>query len=548
MIDILVNLLIIFFTYILIFSIYYAVTVVSCRNITRFVRRFKFASCVPNNIAVIVYVDNQNTNISSLLEMLNKQEYQKENYQTHIILDGCNDELGNMLEFIGGAKVYRLGDENFPLGKNEAINFVIESLLIDRLNINAFVFLNPNYKVSEKFLSSVNVGLLNNDIITGMTQIDYAHKDKLSFIEKINIVYKNYQNRILNFGRSVLGLISPIDSNLCAIKKEVFEKIGYVDFETSYNELSYTLSLTKEKLYSIFNPCIMALVNVENYNEKNVSLLFRFELFIKYFKSIFNTNHKFVEFQMSLLHPNFILLILMYVSVFIFSYVYYFFYDFKIVVYVGLFLALTFFVSLIIAKFSLREVYLLSFKPFIPFIRLFSYIFKFEKIIKFNKKTQSSVINREKITVDVIVTDGRNNLECFLDLIQEDGMSKVVFRFKNKKYTSSTFLRMYDAVKDITDKLEDHGFKLKICQNCIHFKPEIDGSINMVKGFCTRKVNESEEQSSKESLALELSDNNNDQLLNNKKVLWFCCKYFVPNDVNKLIDLNEFKNQKNLNE
>ena len=43
---------------------------------------------------------------------------------------------------------------------------------------------------------------------------------------------------------------------------------------------------------------------------------------------------------------------------------------------------------------------------------------------------------------------------------------------------------MVDAIKELSQKLNDYGLALKICQNCRHFQPVVDGSTNMVKGNC----------------------------------------------------------------
>ncbi|UKI41897.1 MAG: hypothetical protein L6V95_02405 [Candidatus Melainabacteria bacterium] len=61
--------------------------------------------------------------------------------------------------------------------------------------------------------------------------------------------------------------------------------------------------------------------------------------------------------------------------------------------------------------------------------------------------------------VNAVVSDGRIELNCELDLIQEDGMSKVVFKFKQKKYETDSFLRMYDAIADITKKIKNTRFQ-----------------------------------------------------------------------------------------
>ena len=46
---------------------------------------------------------------------------------------------------------------------------------------------------------------------------------------------------------------------------------------------------------------------------------------------------------------------------------------------------------------------------------------------------------------------------------------------------------MVDAINELTKKLTDYGFVLKVCQCCSHFTSNIDGSTNMVKGFCNNQ-------------------------------------------------------------
>ena len=43
---------------------------------------------------------------------------------------------------------------------------------------------------------------------------------------------------------------------------------------------------------------------------------------------------------------------------------------------------------------------------------------------------------------------------------------------------------MIDALQELKTKLDDYGFVLRICSCCTHFTPNVDGSTNMLKGFC----------------------------------------------------------------
>ena len=93
--------------------------------------------------------------------------------------------------------------------------------------------------------------------------------------------------------------------------------------------------------------------------------------------------------------------------------------------------------------------------------------------------------NVQKFDVDVVVTTSRNsNLNCKMQFISENGLAKIRFIYKNKKFTTASHLRMIDALQELKTKLDDYGFILRICSCCTHFKPCIDGSTNMLKGFC----------------------------------------------------------------
>ena len=89
------------------------------------------------------------------------------------------------------------------------------------------------------------------------------------------------------------------------------------------------------------------------------------------------------------------------------------------------------------------------------------------------------------MVTNIIVTDGRRDFQCQLELISDDGLARVRFINKGKTYTTkNNHLRMVDAIRELTEKLADYGLSLKICQCCKYFQPLIDGSTNMVKGCC----------------------------------------------------------------
>jgi len=103
-------------------------------------------------------------------------------------------------------------------------------------------------------------------------------------------------------------------------------------------------------------------------------------------------------------------------------------------------------------------------------------------------KNRNKKHNIEKMVTDAIVTDGKRDYPCKLELISDDGLARVKFINKGKSYTTkNNHLRMVDALRELSQKLNDYGLALKICQGCRHYQAVVDGSTNMVKGNCRCK-------------------------------------------------------------
>ena len=125
--SLLLLILLCFFLYIAIFTIYFSIVVAASMIKTK-KKSLNDERKEYKNLIVIIYSHNNEKTIVNLLEQLNKQDYPKGNYQTHIILDNCSDNSSNKLEFVGGAKLWRLTDDA-PLGRDKAISWLLENLL-----------------------------------------------------------------------------------------------------------------------------------------------------------------------------------------------------------------------------------------------------------------------------------------------------------------------------------------------------------------------------------------------------------------------------------
>ena len=522
MINLLSILLALLLLYVSVYSVYFLFCVFFSSKSKRFLRRQKYNAAVePINLITIIYARNNESTIVPLLEALNKQNYPKENYQTHIILDHCTDNSSNILEFIGGAKIWRVG-EKAPVGKDEAISWILEGLLSYQ-NVDAFVFLSADRYIDENFLASVNANLSNEKVVVGST--DYLVRTK-SFVNAIKTTHHSYIDRVHHCSRSLMGLASVIDTDIFVIRKDVLDSIKCVDFKDLNSELKYTTLLVRNGFIPKYSPLIKTYTSIDNYKDRTPSISFKISLFWNCLSLLIKSKLKFAEFLMNILSPNFWFLFLIYAGLLSFTNTFeltsFPIINFNVVFFFFSILIIAFGVSLYTSKIGVKNIgYLISY-PVYSLCKLALHI-PIVSVIS-DKLTQKFVDEEKEIsTVDVCVTDGKNNLACKLDLISECGLVKAVFRFKKKKFSSSSQIRMIDALKEVLDKLNEHGFRIKICQSCGYFNLKMDGSTNMVKGYCNRCVVQKEAEEPLDT------------------ILWNSCSYYVPQEVNKIIDLNSFR-------
>lgn len=505
-----------FFLYAAIFIIYFTVIVLSVlfnikRKSTNNIRReYK-------NIIVAIYSHNDEKTIVNLLEQLNKQDYPKGNYQTHIILDNCTDDSSNRLEFVGGAKLWRLTDDA-PLGRDKATSWLLENLMSFK-KVDAYVFLNANRMVKSDFLSNVNEALQENDVIVGSTEIfleDAEYKDKVW--SNVN----DYNANIMKSGRSNLGLAVPIDSDITVIKHEVLEKVQCIDFKDANSELKYSFLLTSVNYVPKFVPEVKTYVSSNDYLVRRPDFSFKMSLFFHCLNLKALSNLRFAEFLFSLFKPNPIILISMLLIVGTYSFNYYFLFDFPWSVFFAVVLVIVFSLSVYKSNIVIQSLVYLAACPFYTLAKTIGDMTFINKLFKFFKRKEQQDI--ETISVPVNVTNGRNVFPCTLELVSDNGFKKAVFHYKNKKQeTQQSYVRMCDAVKNISDILEQHGFRMKICQSCAYFAPKIDGTNNMVKGYCNKKA---------------VDDPNFVELP--ETLLWSTCEYFIPQEVNNVIDISSY--------
>lgn len=435
-----------------------------------------------NNLCIIIYSHNDGIKLENLIRQLKEQDYGAQNFSTYLILDNCSDNSETIFANDLFLQVFSIKDQG-TIGKDQAISILLEKLSAIQ-NCNAYVFLDANRNIDKDFLASVNNSLLTSPVISGATILT---GENLNLRQKIKVTFHKYYTNFLQTSRSLMGLATIIDSDMLVMRQDLMEKIGCIDFQNINAELKYSLLLSKIGHKCTFNPNVKTYINVDDFNLRIPSLSARLSLFKSCFTQLFTTNFIFTEHALSLLTPNVLLLMIGYIYLLKYSFNYYFIVDFSIVLVSFCVLILGFSISLLNSGLRSKEYLYLFLYPIYSIGHIFRNFPVCRKIRNSISGRKELAANTEKLTVEVSVTDGKNIIPCKLELISENGLAKVVFMFKTKKFTTKTHLRMVDAITELTKKLDDYGFVLKICQCCSSFTPNIDGSTNMVKGFCNHK-------------------------------------------------------------
>lgn len=471
------------YIYIAVYSVYFLILSVKNLNDKKFRIQLRYNDkSYKNSLCVVIYSHNNEISLENLVKQLKKQDYPNESFSTYVILDNCSDNSEKLFANDNFAQIINIKDQG-TIGKDQAISILLEKLSAVQ-NCNAYVFLDANRCVDTDFLSTVNSALIDAPVVSGSTVL---LGENLNLRQKIKSTFHKYYTNFILKSRSLLGLATTIDSDILVMRQDLMEKIGCVDFQNINTELKYSLLLSKIGCKCVFNPNIKTYINVDEFDLRIPSLSTRLSLFKSCFTQIWSKNFAFNEHALSLLTPNVLLLLISYWYLLKHSFKYYFIVDFSVVLLSFVALVLGFVISLLNSKLTTKDFGYLFLYPIYSFGHVFKNFPLCRKIHnKFSGREISSV-DSEQLTVDVNVTDGKNIIPCKLELISENGLAKVKFMFKNKKFVTSTHLRMVDAISELVQKLSDYGFVLKVCQCCSSFSPDIDGSTNMVKGFCNHE-------------------------------------------------------------
>ncbi len=470
----------ILYLYIAIYTFYFLALAVRNLNDGKFKIERKYALHEEkDNLAVVIYAHNNKDNLEKLIHQLKMQDYPIANFKVFLILDNSTDgsqELYRNDNFIHVINIKDVG----TVGKDQAISLLLEQLSKDDY-IDSFVFIDADRGISPNFLSTINAALVRSSVLSGETIID---TDNLGPVDKIKAAYQKYHMNFIRRARSLFGLASAADSGVFIVKKEIVTQIGDVDFKDINTELKYSLLLSKIKYPCTFNPNIQTIADSTSYVFRKPRFSTRLDLFRNALPQIFGKNFVFSEHVLSLIYPNIWTLLIGYAIILKHSYSSFFFVDFKLVVFTFILLIIGFALSLIDAKLTPKEIVRLCLYPVYSLCHITKNFPPVRMLVNKIRNREDLPQNTEKFDVDVVVTTNKSNLNCKLQFISENGLAKIRFMYKNKKFTTQSHLRMIDALQELKMKLDDYGFILRICSCCTHYSPCIDGSTNMLKGFC----------------------------------------------------------------
>ena len=465
------------YLYITFFTIYLVILAfVSMKPERKF--RDKYTS-KDSNLCVVVYATGVTDTLENLIKQLKNQNYPKQNYTIYTILDKCENVSEVTLQSDLNVNVINI-DNLEPIGKSQAYSIIAEKLH-DIKDLDAYVFLDSKNYVDADFLANANFYLTKYDVFNPV--VNYLPQDdELKFWENVRSAYSRYVSKFIYNSRSRLGLTNILNTDSFVIKKELLNRIASFDFRDLISEVEYTLKLAKENVQVALVDELRVYTCIENFNFRIPSLSKRLSIF--WDEIIKSDTIMAREFLLSLASPNWLVTLLGYFIILKHSYIFPFWVDFSTILISFVVFMIAFCASLLNTKLYSKEYLYLMLYPLHSIAHMvynFPPIRGVRNLIK--NTTRKHVI--EKMTTNAIVTDGVREYPCQLDLISDDGLARVTFINKGKRYTTkNNHLRMIDAVRELTTKLADYGMTLKVCQCCKYFQPVVDGSTNMVKGCC----------------------------------------------------------------
>jgi len=462
--------------------------------------RYKYNPAKFNqNFNIVIYSHNSEESVVELLENLKKQDYPREKIKINIILDNCTDNSSNLLEILGGAKIWRITTENKPLGRNAAIEWFLDKVLASE-NTNAFIFLDAQNRINPYLLGNINNAIGEFPVVVGRIR----RQSDNTILSVIMDIYEKLNYGINFKARSMTGLSNFISTQILVIRQEILEKVRFINIPDKNPEMIYSLMLAKANIPMVYSDEV-SVFRREDYtvksflSEKHKEFIEKIKTFKQGLKLLkMPAPLKSKELLLSLIYPNDTIMVLMFCVLAIFSLKTDFIIGAKYLHYMLAFCVITTLYTLILGKFSKTETILWALKiityPLILFgkdfnlskIKIQKPSFEFQKIeFKFEMpKISLPKFTRKKKTIGVQVSNGKKDIPCELEIKNKDGFYTAILWFNNKKTCSNQFLRASDSLFELSEKLSQRGLNLKVCQNCGYFESAQDSTHDFTDGSC----------------------------------------------------------------
>ncbi len=468
------------FVYLVLFVIYRFVIIFnSSKGRMADIYKREYQPVIERKITVLIHSHNNSAKVKALLEAFSGQTYSKDKFSLNIILDNCDNENVKLLEILGGARLWRINSTGAkPVGKYKAFAWLLERIRAFE-NTNAFVFIDAECVIKKDFLEKINAALNENAVIAGETL-----RRKKFFLNKLVNLKNKITARVIRHGRFYSGLGNVIDSDVLVIKQDILEKIEFETTDSGFEEYEYSVKLRYFSIPVLYSSDIavyknraetITTIGLEDYKKRYRA----FKTFLNNFSVLFSKSGFSVKEQvLSLVYPSAVTFVFWNLVLIWGSLTYPGTYFAKTIsVNILILLMFSRFVSelqcLISMRCNFRDYYhAVSLLLISPLIYLRSMPAGFQVIPRNTGKREKSRpvrVNFEKNTVDAMITNGKNEFPCGLEISKSDENASVTFIFKDKKLKSSKQPRICYAVEEIIKKLKVHGFSLKVCSNCGYF-------------------------------------------------------------------------------
>lgn len=484
-----------------VFSLFQLFIVFSSSKYKVWKLRYKYGDAKYNqNLNVVIYSHNSAEAVVELLENLKKQEYPLDKVKINIILDNCTDNSSNLLEILGGAKIWRISTGQKCVGRDAAFEWFLDRTLATE-NTNAFVFLDCKNRINPLLLKNINNAIGEFPVVTGKI----SHSTENKFLANLISLYDKLHYNINLKGRSMNGFANLISTELLAIRQDVLEKVRFINVKNQDASLLYSMLLAKAKISVVYsdevvvfereNTTVKSFIQQKNKEFKDRIKTFFYSSYLLWepvpvkVKELILSLFYPSDFVMSGLFLGLVLVVLLNDNFVLGN---------QFAKYLLSFCLVTTTYTIFLAKMSFLDLILWPVKILTtPLVLCGNFVgginislpkmsfkmpsFKF-KMPEF--KMPSFERGAPKTATNVFVTNGTRDIPCQLEMKSINGLYSSVLWFNSKKISSNQFLRATDSLTDLSEKLFARGFALKVCQNCGYFEPSKDGKHDYTNGSC----------------------------------------------------------------